>query len=148
MERVSAVNLPALPRPAPSPPRELRFVISCEPVPAQMGAVLANGRVARKGMERQRAYKHHVSLLAMLAVNRAGWRSGPEERYSMTARFFMGNARTIDLDNCCKLLLDGIKGVAFPDDRQVYECHLFKAIDREKPRTEVEIARMSEWPTT
>ena len=130
------------PRLIADPPRVLRIVIEGEPVPAQMGAILPNGRVARKGTERVRAFKDRVGLLTMLAVNRCGWRSSQDHVYSMTARFFMGNARVIDLDNACKSLLDGIKGVAFPDDRQVIELHLYKQISRDKPRVEVTVERL------
>ena len=144
MERVPAVNLPALPRPLPPPPRELRFTIAGDVVPAQMGAILPNGRVARKGTERVRAYKQHVGLLAMLAVNTFRWQSTREESFAVTYRLFVGNARTIDADNCAKALGDAIKGVVFPDDRQIVELHVFKSIDREKPRVEVTIDRLDE----
>ena len=121
----------------------LSVTILGEPVPAQMGALLPNGRVARKGTERSRAYKHHVGLLSMLAVNRVGWSATVNESFIVTARFFVGNARTVDADNLCKCLLDGIKGVVFPDDRQVVELHLYKTIARGNPRTEVTIERIA-----
>ena len=38
--------------------------------------------------------------------------------------------------------VDAIKGAAFPDDRQVVDLRVVKAIDREKPRLEVEIVKL------
>jgi Holliday junction resolvase RusA-like endonuclease len=119
----------------------LRVTILGEPVPAQMGALLWNGQVAKKGTERSRAYKKHVGLLTRLAVNKSGWHATKDDRFAVTARFFVGNERTIDVDNCAKCLLDGLKLAAFPDDRQVVELHLYKSIARGNPRTEVEIVR-------
>ena len=133
-----------LSRPQLEPPRELRFVIEGDPVPAQMGAILPNGRVARKGTERSRAYKDHVGLLTMLAVNRSGWRSRPEETFAVTLRAFVGTLRTIDVDNIAKCALDGIKGPAFPDDRQVVRLLVEKSLDRERPRLEVTVTRLEE----
>ena len=126
------------------PPAVLSFIIEGEPVPAQMGAVLPNGRVARKGMARVRAYKDKARLLTMLAVNRARWESRREDSFGVTFRIFVGNARTIDVDNCCKALLDSLKGPAFPDDRQVIDLHAHKRIDRERPRVEVTIERIQD----
>ena len=118
----------------------LRITILGEPVPAQMGCQLASGKVAAS--PRVRAYRKLVALLTMHAVRRAGWTASRTDSFAVTARFFVGTARTIDLDNLAKCLLDGLKGVVFPDDRQIYELHLFKSIARGSARTEVEIARL------
>jgi crossover junction endodeoxyribonuclease RusA len=44
-----------------------------------------------------------------------------------------------DLDNYLKALLDGIKGYAYLDDKQVYVIHARKDMDRENPRVELTI---------
>jgi len=105
-----------------------------------MGAMLSNGRVVKP--TRVRDYQHHARDYAQLAVNRAQWTATPEESFAVTLRVFVGNLRTIDVDNCSKSILDALKRVAFPDDRQVVELHVYKAIDRERPRVEVEVRRI------
>jgi Holliday junction resolvase RusA-like endonuclease len=44
-----------------------------------------------------------------------------------------------DLDNTLKAILDGIKGWAFHDDKQVIEIHAYRFDDKDNPRAEVEI---------
>ena len=118
----------------------LRITILGEPVPAQMGVLMGGGKVLRN--KRSSAYRDHVRVLTMFAVNRAGWRSTAEESFSVTLRAFVGTLRVIDCDNLAKCALDGIKSIAFPDDRQVMRLLVEKALDRLNPRLEVEVERL------
>lgn len=124
-----------------NPPSVLRFVVPGEPVPAQPAAIV-NGYVARKGRARQRAYRDHVRIHTIVAVNAVRWRSTPDDRYSVVLRAFLGNLRVIDCDNIAKSSLDGIKTIAFPDDRQIVDLHIYKRLDADHPRLEVEITRL------
>ena len=136
--------VPRLPRPLPESPRELRFVIDGQPVPAQMGVLLRGGGLATKDKRhaRVRSYKDRVRLFTMLAARQVNWSCGPEQDVSVLLRAFLENARVIDCDNIAKAALDAIKGAAFPDDRQVVDLRVVKTIDREKPRLEVEIVKL------
>jgi Holliday junction resolvase RusA-like endonuclease len=138
------VTLPVLPRPHADPPAELRFVVPGDVVPAQMATLLPGGGVATKGKQlgRVRAYRDHVRLRTMMAVNMGRWSSSPDESFAVELRCFVGNARTIDCDNAAKNILDGLKGTCFPDDRQVVDLHVTKQIDREQPRLEVLVRRL------
>ena len=133
-----------LPRPLAEPPRVLRFVIEGDVVPAQMGVLIPGVGYANRDPRgaRARSYKDKVRMLTSFAVRKARWTSTPTEGFSVTLRAFVGTLRTIDLDNIFKNVLDGLKCVAFPDDRQVHELHGYKALDRDHPRLEVEIARL------
>lgn len=51
-----------------------------------------------------------------------------------------------DLDNYCKALLDALAGHAYVNDKQVYELHLYKALDRKNPRVELTIDELPELP--
>lgn len=126
------------------PPAVLRYTIDGMCVPAQMGVLLPGGGIARKGTARVRSYKQRVAILTMLRVRQVRWTCGPEERISVTLRAFVEDARVIDVDNIAKAALDAIKRVAFPDDRQVVDLHVFKRIDRERPRVEVTIERIKD----
>jgi Holliday junction resolvase RusA-like endonuclease len=48
-----------------------------------------------------------------------------------------------DLDNTLKVLLDSLRGIAYKDDKQVAEIHLFRNEDKENPRAEITISRWS-----
>ena len=43
-----------------------------------------------------------------------------------------------DIDNVCKVVLDGLNGLAYKDDTQVYHLHAIKRYD-ETPRVEVSV---------
>lgn len=51
-------------------------------------------------------------------------------------------AKRGDLDNYAKVLGDALNGVAYHDDSQVVELHMWRHDDRKNPRVEVEIRRM------
>lgn len=47
--------------------------------------------------------------------------------------------QSLDLDNCAKVLLDALKGLAFDDDRRVWEIHARRAEPDGEARVEVVI---------
>lgn len=47
-----------------------------------------------------------------------------------------------DLDNYAKVLCDALKGIAYQDDAQIVELHMWRHDDRDNPRAEVEIRNM------
>ena len=51
-----------------------------------------------------------------------------------------------DLDNYLKALFDAIKGYVYVDDKQVYECHAYKDLDRLRPRVELVIDELAGQP--
>lgn len=75
----------------------------------------------------------------------AGGRLDPSTdlAYGVIAHFYCGTRQRRDIDNMAKLILDGLNGVAWPDDVQVLELTLQKtfAPSREEARTEVTIYR-------
>ncbi len=50
--------------------------------------------------------------------------------------------RVGDLDGTFKAVLDGLKGFAFEDDKQIVEIHAKRFDDKYKPRVEVEISEI------
>lgn len=59
--------------------------------------------------------------------------------------FLYGNRR-IDVDNCAKSILDGMKGVVYVDDNQVVDLRVRKLIEknRKNQRAEIEIQEAGE----
>ena len=49
-----------------------------------------------------------------------------------------------DLDNFAKILGDALNGVAYHDDSQVTELHMWRHDDKANPRVEVEVRRVGE----
>ena len=141
--------LTSSPRILVAPPTRLSYTIPGEPVPTQPAAII-NGYVAKRGQANQRAYRDHVALHTMLAVNRTRWHSSEWDRaYHVTLRAYLerihdkdGRFRKFDVDNIAKGVLDGIKSRALPDDSQIVRLVVEKHLDAGKPRLEVEIERI------
>lgn len=120
-----------------------RLTVDGEPTPSQMPTLLPNGQILVD--KRVAKYQKNVALLARLAAMRAQWTNpAAETPLELTARFYVGNARTVDGDNLLKAAADSLKRVVFPDDKQIMNYHIYKRIDRAKPRTEVTIACLAE----
>ena len=126
---------------APHLLQSLAFVIPGDPVPAQMGRVMSNGRTTKP--PRVKEYQTHAKFHTLLAVRTRAWEATREESFAVTLRVFVGDARVIDCDNIAKSIGDALKGVAFPDDRQIVELHVYKRIDRGQPRVEVMVERVT-----
>lgn len=71
--------------------------------------------------------------------------SNPETTYGVSAHFYSGTRQRRDVDNMLKLVLDGLNGLAFPDDVQVIEVTGRKSIvSRTDARTEVTVYEIGE----
>ena len=51
--------------------------------------------------------------------------------------YFKDNRK--DIDGCLKALLDCMQGIVYENDRQITELHIFKMIDKKKPRVEIQV---------
>jgi len=72
-----------------------------------------------------------------------GYRLDPDAAYKVVALFSSGTQQRRDVDNMLKLVLDGLNGVAWPDDAQVLEVIGRKSNGPvEQPQTEVEVYRI------
>ena len=87
-------------------------------------------------------YENTVSAEALAAMTVSGivrrYRrySGP---VNLTVACYFPDARRRDADNVLKSVMDGMNGIAYRDDSQVTKATVTKAIDREHPRTEIEV---------
>ena len=111
-----------------------RITVLGGPVSAnQLYRVSRGGRVYKTAAAR--AWEATVGWEAKAAGVRLV-ESGP---VSVTIRYFHQHESHVDADNVCKPLLDGLKGVAYSDDRQVSGVVVVTERDRENPRIEIEI---------
>lgn len=109
------------------------FIVPGRPVP------LARARI-RKG---QGGYLEPRSLEYRDRVQKAWMQAGRPtleiELLSLSARFYRGDKRRLDLDNLLKALLDALKGCLFEDDSQVVRFNDVSLHRSEHERTEVKV---------
>lgn len=121
-------------------PTWIEFSVPGEPRPAQPAVLVARGRVRTEAVAK--AWRETVRIYAMAAVGRARWASTRDSHYHLSLWAYLGDARVVDVDNLAKCALDGLKGVLFPDDRQVVRLLVEKVIDRGDPRLVIEVLRL------
>lgn len=63
----------------------------------------------------------------------------------VTLMFYRQDHRRCDVDNLSKAILDALNGVAYEDDAQIVQLHLWRLVDNENPRVQV---RIEEIPCT
>jgi len=118
-------------------PGELRIIVPGPPRSKGRPRLAANGGTYTP--KTTRSYELHVRTCALAASMRCSWRRSAEHRYAVTVALYMPNERRVDLDNLAKSQLDALNWLIFVDDSQIDELHVYKRIDREKPRAEVTV---------
>lgn len=79
----------------------------------------------------------------LAAVGR--WRSGSYlGPIAVVLRVFFPDRLRRDIDNVAKSVTDAMNGGPYVDDSQVHELHVYRAIDKMRPRVEVEVFRLEE----
>ena len=62
------------------------------------------------------------------------WRAKPlQGDVTLSITLCFGTKRRADLDNFNKLTLDALTGIAYDDDSQVSELHLYRGYDKQRP---------------
>jgi Holliday junction resolvase RusA-like endonuclease len=122
----------------------IAFTVEGNPLPMPRPRTVTgrDGRMRTITATRKSGAREHKDRLAF-AARRAGVapRPGPVR---MVMRFYRSSEQPCDLDNLAKTVLDALNGIAFHDDRQVAVLDLRKAVDRQRPRTEVEVSVIGE----
>ncbi len=60
-------------------------------------------------------------------------------KLAVILEFHLGNHRRIDGDNLSKAVLDGLNGIAWKDDRQITEIHIYKNVTTDPQRVGVNV---------
>ena len=110
----------------------VRFVVLGEPRPKPRPRFGNHGRAYTP--RAARASETIVKWEALRAMTGRALLVGPVR---VTLRFYVGNARRVDVDNLAKLTLDALNGTVWRDDSQIAALTTVKTIDRECPRTEI-----------
>ena len=75
-----------------------------------------------------------------------GWEKGDggvKKFKEVKSHMSLRDGRIGDVDNYAKSILDGLNGVAWEDDRQVVELHIYRHTERPQ-RAEVRIQELSQ----
>ena len=90
--------------------------------------------ISREGRE----YKKRVGWLAL--EQRVTKQAGP----LCVSLWLFRPTRRGDLDNTAKALLDALNGIAWVDDSQIVELHMYRGDDKTDPRAEIEVKTIGE----
>jgi len=85
-----------------------------------------------------RGYETTLRAYALQAVRAGGWPLATKAPCAVWLHVYFPDLRRRDLDNTAKVL-DGANGVVWHDDSQVAEWHVYKRLDRKRPRLEVAV---------
>ncbi len=113
---------------------EITFTVLGDPVPWERASSNGNRRFTAP---RTRAQEKLVADAAKAAG--AVPFAGPVR---LTVRAYRATKRRCDWDNLGKLVSDALNGICWEDDSQVEDARVLKFLDRDNPRTEVDVAPM------
>lgn len=82
--------------------------------------------------------KEYKSLAFYLAREQAGEEEAFTVPVKITSRFYFAANRG-DMPNYTKVLYDALEGIAFINDKLIFEEHNFRLLDKRNPRVEIEI---------
>lgn len=113
-------------------PGPFSFVLEGDPVTKARPRVLKNGHVHtdRRTQEAER----NLELVARTFGAKP--HHGPVR---LRLRFWHDGRRARDWDNLAKTVCDALNGVCWLDDSQIHDARVTVGIDRERPRTEVDV---------
>lgn len=105
-------------------------------LPPSTNNAYSNARTGgRRLTPEARRYKDTVHWQALAAGAKPGNPGGP---YSLALTVYFADRRR-DLDNSAKLVIDSLMAAVGGDDRYIDELRMYRRIDRERPRVEVEL---------
>ena len=79
------------------------------------------------------------------AAKAAGLHAPHNGLVGLKVRLWFPDRRRRDVDNVVKAIMDALNGLAYSDDSQVIELFVSRQVDRQRPRAEVTVERISEY---
>lgn len=104
-----------------------------------------NGHVSTPAATRK--WESHVKSSASIALRQ--FKADCRRRHGpllLWCTFFMPTLGRVDVDNLAKSIKDGLNGVTWDDDSQVFMLIAEKTLDRDNPRVEVTVMDWEGWP--
>lgn len=108
------------------PNQSIEFFVPGEPRAKQSFRVSGRGRGFTPA--RVKAWQADVGWVAQQMMRAKRMMDPLTGNLIVSLDFQLGNARRVDLDNLSKAVLDGLNGICWEDDRQVFALHLVKVV--------------------
>ena len=125
------------------PVRELRFTVPGPPRPKERPRLGKGGHTNTP--DRTSGSESRVRLCAQAAASAIRWKPRAGDRYAVTLVVVVQDRRRRDMDNLAKGVLDAMNGgLAYRDDSDVDELHVFRRVDPAAPRVEVAVSVLSD----
>ena len=118
---------------------EVSFYVDGDPIPKQSFRVIEkrSGKIHGYADPRVLAWQKAIGTIASTRIDKL-----LTGKIKVIMEFYLSNNRVVDLDNLCKAVLDGLKGIAFKDDNQVIKLELSKQVDKENPGVRIFISEV------
>jgi len=121
--------------------RRVEFVVEGNPIPKGRPRVVLSRRPDRYRAHaftppQTKAWERVVGWAARRAMD---GREPLRGDLAVVLEFFRQNAIACDLDNLAKAITDALNGICYHDDRQIVEMVLYRMIDAENPRVQIQI---------
>lgn len=109
------------------------ILLKTKPIPLNALYRSINGRsiISKLGRETKTALEWEIRSQVKF--------SPLEGSVAVNLMLYFGDRRKRDIDSYLKVLLDSMNGLVYIDDSQIIELHVFKEIDIENPRVEIQI---------
>ena len=148
VQRIAPRSRMPIPSPIPHRPTEIHAVALTLPVPPSVNHQYATVNGRRLISSAGRTYKAQVGQLVWLKLAQSTDRASllaqlQSEWLALSIRFYFTSALRRDLDGGLKIAQDALcEGLGINDNR-IIETHLYKYIDKENPRIEVQLTPAS-----
>jgi crossover junction endodeoxyribonuclease RusA len=147
-QRMAPISRMPPPPPVPRRPIESHAVSLTLPVPPSVNHQYATVNGRRLMSSAGRAYKAQVGQLVWLKLAQSTHRASllaqlQSEWLTLSIRFYFTSALRRDVDGGLKIAQDALcEGLGINDNR-IIETHLYKHIDKDNPRIEVQLTPTS-----
>lgn len=112
----------------------IEFVVHADPIAAPRPRGMGGHFVSNSA--RYLAYKESIAWsYKPKAFGIDPWQGA----VTMTLRFFTKTRRRVDADNLAKGAMDALNTLAYADDSQIDELHVYRRADPKHPRVEVKL---------
>ena len=124
-------------------PLSFSFTVPGPPVPCARARVYQDKRTGKTRAvtpSKTRSYEAKVAMMCRFAANLSRWEATGPSEYQVSIVVYRAK-RLGDWDNYAKAITDGMKGIAWEDDRQVTRAEVVMYVDKVNPRVEVMVWR-------
>ena len=103
-----------------------------------------HGVLRRRRTKETLRFAHDAGWLCKAWMRESGWKQAAKgDKVILRYWCYWGDRRIRDPGNVVDALLDSLKGIAYEDDNSVLPRAMDYAVDRERPRVEIELEEVS-----